>query len=146
MSSLPRTFAEFLKNKGFRFTAQRREIVSRALAMKGHFEAEDLHDQLRRMKSARVSKASVYRTLPLLVEAGLLREVEFVDRHTHYENAGSREQHSHLICTSCRRVIEFSNAPVSKGLRDVVRKHEFQERSRKVEITGLCKRCQRRGR
>jgi Fur family ferric uptake transcriptional regulator len=114
--------------------------------MKGHFEAEDLHGQLRRQKSARVSKASVYRTLPLLVEAGLLREVEFVDRHAHYETATGETEHSHLICTSCRRVIEFSSDAVSKGLRDIVRKHSFEERSRKVEITGRCRQCRRRGR
>lgn len=146
MASPARTFAEFLENRGLRFTAQRGEILSQTLSMRGHFEAEDLHDRLRKKKSARVSRASVYRTLPLLVEAGLLREVEFVDRHKHYEKAASREEHYHLICTSCRRVIEFRHLSVERALRDVVRKHDFEEQSRKVEITGLCKQCRRRAR
>lgn len=145
MNPPAQTFAQFLLEKGLRFTGQRQEIVTQALAMKGHFEAEDLHHELRKNRANRVSKASVYRTLPLLVEAGLLREVEFVDRHTHYENASRQAEHSHLICTSCRRVIEFSSASVARELRDIVRAHGFEERSRKVEITGLCKRCRRRG-
>ncbi len=145
MGSPAHAFAQFLGQKGLRFTAQRSEVLSEALAMKGHFEAEDLHDRLRRKKSVRVSKASVYRTLPLLVEAGILREVEFVDRHTHYEKAAGVETHWHLICTSCRKVIEFSNPAVARALQSVVQKHGFEEQSFKVEITGLCKECRRRG-
>jgi len=141
MSSPARGFAEFLGNRGLRLTAQRREILSEVLAMKGHFEAEDLHHQLRKKQSGRVSRASVYRTLPLLVEAGLLREVEFVERHTHYEKSASREEHSHLICTSCRKVIEFRHPSVERALQSVARKHGFEEHSRKVEVTGLCRGC-----
>jgi Fur family ferric uptake transcriptional regulator len=146
MSSPDRVFEEFLEGRGLRFTSQRREILSRALAMRGHFEAEDLHHQLRKAKSGRISKASVYRTLPLLVEARLLREVEFVDRHMHYENVIGKEHHGHLICTSCRRVIEFRAPSIGKMLRSIARRHDFEEHSRKVEITGLCADCRRSSR
>ena len=145
MSSPVEAFETLLRNRGLRLTAQRREILAQALARDGHFDAEELHDRLRRKKS-RVSKASVYRTLPLLEEAGLLREVEFVDRHTHYEKTVGLDEHAHLICTSCRKVIEFRHPSLERALREVVRKHGFEERSRKVEITGLCSRCRRRRR
>ncbi len=139
------TFEQFLENKGLRLTSQRQAVLSAAMAIKGHFEAEDLHARFRG-KSERISKASVYRTLPLLVEAGFLREVEFVDRHMHYENAMRKEHHSHLICTSCRKVIEFCRPSILEALQKVAHEHGFEEKSHKVEITGLCKECRHRSR
>jgi Fur family ferric uptake transcriptional regulator len=142
MDSARTQFEDFLEERGLRFTSQRRRILAQVLAMKGHFEAEDLHDRFRRKKE-RVSKASVYRTLPLLVEAGLLREVEFVERHAHYENLAGREQHEHLVCTSCGKVIEFRKPSLEKALAEVARAYGFEEKSHKVEITGLCKQCRK---
>jgi len=139
-----RLFGRLLDAKGLRLTSQREMILSQALAMEGHFEAEDLHDRLRK-KSGRVSKASVYRTLPLLVEAGLLREVEFVDRHAHYERVRSKDPHEHLVCTGCGKVIEFRRPSVERALEEVARRHGFEKKSHKVEITGLCGDCQRGG-
>ena len=112
--------------------------------MKGHFEAEDLHYELRKKKEHRVSKASVYRTLPLLVEAGLLREVEFVDRHAHYEQISPADRHEHLVCTECGKVVEFRRPSVERTLRQVARDYGFDHESHKIEITGLCEECRRR--
>ena len=143
MSSAVQAFGEFLGQKGLRLTSQRELILRQALAMKGHFEAEALHYELRKKKGHRVSKASVYRTLPLLVEAGLLREVEFVDRHAHYEQLSPAHQHEHLVCTECGKVIEFRRPSVERTLRQVAREHGFEDESHKIEITGLCKECRR---
>jgi Fur family ferric uptake transcriptional regulator len=142
MDSPEARFEELLLAKGLRLTPQRKRIMAEALTMGGHFEAEDLHDRLRKKKS-RVSRASVYRTLPLLVETGLLREVEFVDRHAHYEVSAPGDSHAHLICTSCRAVIEFRHASVERALAEVARSHDFEDVTHKVEIVGLCGKCRR---
>ncbi len=136
-------FLMYLKEQGWKWTPEREEIVREAFAIEGHFEADDLAYRLRQ-KGSKVSRASVYRTLPLLVKAGLLREVMYgeVRRH-YYEHVHDRKEHDHLICVQCGRVLEVDDENLRKAERKVCAEHGFLPQKFVVEIFGRCKKCQK---
>jgi Fur family ferric uptake transcriptional regulator len=131
-----------LKAKGLKLTAQRRTVMAAISRMKRHFEAEDLIDDLRARKQ-RISRATIYRTLPLLVQAGLVREVHSSDRHAHYERALLSDHHDHLVCTKCGTVKEFVDPRIEKLQLQVCAERGFEPLRHRMEILGVCRRCQR---
>jgi len=137
-------FARYLQTNGMKFTKERRIILESAFATHRHFEVDDLLFQLR-SNNKRVSKATIYRTLPLLVRSGLLREVHDDDKHTHYEHIYGHEHHDHLICLNCGKIIEFGN-PIIESLQDeVCKQHEFTPVKHRYEILGYCRECVGKG-
>ena len=108
--------------------------------MKGHFEPEELLLRLRN-KGLTVSRASVYRTLPLLVESGVIEEAIYKDRKTRYERCMEKQHHDHMICTSCGRIIEFVSQPIETLQEEVCRRYGFLPYSHTLEIRGLCHEC-----
>ena len=131
-------FGAYLRGRGLTFTAERRAILKGVFAGGQHFQADELYLRLARNKSRAVSRATVYRTLSLLCECGLMRKVAFVDRHSHYEHVFG---HAHLICSKCGRIIEFRDQSVSLALEKVCKAKKFRPTSRKVEVVGLCAKC-----
>ena len=87
---------------------QREKVLKEVFAAEGHFEADDLASRLRR-KDSRISRATTYHTLPLLLKPGLLNQVVRGAKHQHYEHVNKETQHDHLICLKCGKVIEVSN-------------------------------------
>ena len=138
MSKQEQTFAAYLRSRGLNFTAERQAVLRKVFAGEKHFQADELYLQLARNKGRAVSRATVYRTLSLLRECGLVRKVAFVDRHSHYEHLFG---HDHLICSKCGRIIEFRDQSVSRALEKVCKAKKFRVVSRKVEIVGLCRKC-----
>lgn len=134
------TFREFLKERGLRLTPEREGILAEVLRSKGHFDPEELHIDLRR-KGASVSRASIYRTIPLLVEAGIIEEVERVDKHAHYELTYGREHHDHMLCMGCGRVIEFLSQSMEKLQDRICKEHNFTGETHTLEIKGYCRKC-----
>jgi Fur family ferric uptake transcriptional regulator len=136
-------FKEFLRKKGLRVTKEREAILNEVLSRKGHFDMEELHLALRK-NSPRVSRASIYRTLPLLIESGILEEVERVDKHAHYEHTTGRSHHDHMLCVSCGRVIEFYSESLEKLQNRLCRDRGFEGISHNLEIKGYCRKCARK--
>lgn len=128
----------YLRSRGLPLTPERQAVLKQVLAAGRHFQADELYLRLARDKSRQVSRATVYRTLRLLCDCGLVRKVVFVDRHSHYEHLFG---HAHLICSKCGRVIEFRDQSVSRALARVCKAKKFREASRKVEVVGLCAKC-----
>jgi len=135
-------FREFLAHKGMRATPEREAILAEVFAHHDHFDVEELIMRLRR-KGLRVSRASVYRTMPLLVECGLVQEVFFEDGHMHYEHIYGHEHHCHLRCLGCRKIIEFRNGAVEEVEKHVSQAHQFEITGHKLEIYGYCEDCQK---
>src|SRR3990172_505275 len=106
MADVTPKFEKYIKQRGMKWTPEREAVLREALDTEGHFEAEELAFRLRK-KGSRVSKATVYRTLPLLVKAGLIKEVIHGDKHHHYEHIHEANQHDHLICLKCGKIMEF---------------------------------------
>lgn len=133
-------FIKYIKQRGLKWTPEREKVLREALAMKGHFEADELAFRLRK-KGSRISRATVYRTLPLLVKAGLLNQVIHGEKHQHYEPIHEERQHDHLICLKCGKITEFQNPALKKLEEEICRENDFRPQKILVEIFGYCRRC-----
>lgn len=136
-------FREFLSSrpKPQRFTGQQRDLVQFIFSQHDHFDADQLIDELKRA-GFRVSRATVYRTLPKLEEAGLLRRLEMGNR-TYYEHDYGYPQHEHMRCDRCSKMIEFQNVAMDDLIREVCRQHGFQSSGHTLLIRGVCTDCNR---
>jgi Fur family ferric uptake transcriptional regulator len=135
----------YCKQKNLKYTPERKRILEAACSMDNHFEADDLYLTLRKSGGRRISRATVYRTLPLLEESGLIRRVIFIDKHTHYEQVYDHLHHEHLICLKCGKIIEFYRQSLEDALDDIARENRFTPVAHKLEITGYCDDCSRAG-
>ncbi len=116
-------------------------MVRRIFSNHKHFDADELAADLR-SAGERVSRSTVYRTLPLLVEAGLLREFRLNNR-TVYEHDYGYPSHDHLHCSECDKIVEFRNDEI-RQIRDAVsREHGFRAEEHRFIITGVCDECSR---
>ncbi|MGA0174026.1 MAG: Fur family transcriptional regulator [Phycisphaerales bacterium] len=109
-------FRRFLKARGLKYTGERAEILDKILAFPGHFEAEELIASMRSARR-RVSKATVYRTIKLLQEAGIIAPALFDGKQSHYQLAHGREPRDWMVCVRTGRTLDFS-APELAALRD----------------------------
>lgn len=134
-------FREFLEIRGEKLTEPRRLLVRQVFASHKHFDADELVADLR-ASSRSVSRSTVYRTLRLLVEAGLLRELRLTNR-TAYEHDYGYPSHDHLHCTECNRVVEFNNDEIRRIREAVSREHGFRAKGHRFIVTGVCPDCNR---
>lgn len=139
---LNRILERYMGERGLKSTRQRSLIIDLFFAMHGHFSVEEVWARVRQ-DDARVSVATVYRTMKLLSESGLAHARNFGDGQTRYEPAVGREHHDHLICTRCGTIIEFENDQIERMQDAVARRHGFKVVSHKMELYGLCKSCQK---
>jgi Fur family ferric uptake transcriptional regulator len=133
------SFRDFLKAKGHRVTRERVTIAEAVLLNRGHFDVDELYLDLKTRSG--ISKASIYRTIPLLIESGLLAAVYLENGHMHYERAYGREHHSHLRCTACGRIFEFSAPELPALEKTIAEQKNFKSEGHKFEIWGLCSNC-----
>ncbi|MDR1578072.1 MAG: transcriptional repressor [Deltaproteobacteria bacterium] len=133
-------FRFFLKSNGYRVTKEREAIAESILKNHDHFDVDELYLSLR-VKTP-VSKASIYRAIPLMIDSGLLAEVYLENGHMHYERVYGREHHSHLRCLSCHRIFEFSAPELAQLEKRVSRQEGFKSEGHKFEIWGFCSACQ----
>ena len=133
-------FRKYLKQKNLRLTPERQTIAGEVFRKKGHFDPEELHISLKK-KGSDVSRASVYRTIPLLIEAGIIEEVERVDKHAHYEVILGREHHDHMLCLGCGSVIEFLSEEMEELQDRICKEHNFSGETHTLEIKGYCSKC-----
>jgi Fur family ferric uptake transcriptional regulator len=141
MKSELETFREFLTRKGMRSTPEREEILAEIFAEHDHFDIDELFMRLRN-KGKRISRASIYRTMPLMVESGLVQEVFFEDGHMHYEHIYGHEHHCHLRCLGCRKIAEFRDPGVEEAEKRIGQASGFETTGHKLEIYGYCAQCQ----
>ncbi len=136
-------FREYLASRPRtqRFTGQQRDLVQYIFSQHNHFEADHLADEVKRA-GLRVSRATVYRTLAKLVDAGLLRRLDLGPR-TIYEHDYGYPQHEHLRCTECGKMIEFQSAAIDALIRDVCRQHHFHASGHTFVLHGTCAECNR---
>ena len=138
-------FRACLAQRALRFTAQRRDVLAEVLASAGHFGAEELHAALR-ASGRSVSLATVYRTLGLLCECGLVRRTPRWEDRERYESVYGQQLHDHMLCVECGRVIEFCDAEL-EALKDrICRRHGFAPVDHRIGIRGLCRTCRARAR
>ncbi len=132
-------FKEYLKEAKLKYTPQREEILNEILSTKGHFEVEDIVHTLKEKKK-NVSRATVYRTLSILKDMGIVNEVIKYKNKTIYE-LGLQKHHDHLICVNCGEIIEFFNKKLEEIQDKICEKFKFHPFSHRLEIYGLCQKC-----
>lgn len=130
----------YLRAQGLRSTDARRKILEAVFGGGGHFTADDLLDKLRR-SGERVSRASVYRTLALLVEGGFVETREFQRGQMMYEAMLGQHHHDHLICTRCGRIVEFENEEIEALQSRVAASHGFDLDHHSLRLFGRCSDC-----
>lgn len=126
---------------GLRKTTQRELILEVFLETEDHLSSEDLY-WLVQKKDPNVGQTTVYRTLKLLTDAGLAREVRLGDGRTYYEHHFDHEHHDHMICTECGKVIEFFSAELEAMQDKMADKFNFKPTHHSLRILGLCEECQ----
>lgn len=136
-------FREYLASrpKPQRFTVPQRDLVRHIFAQHEHFDADRLIDNLKQAQLT-ISRATVYRTLSKLVDAGLLRKLD-VGTRTYYDHDYGYPQHDHLVCEQCNQIIEFQHAALDNLLREVAHQHQFQSSGHTLIVRGICAECNR---
>ena len=138
-----RLFADFLRRRGLKTTRERTALFEEIFATHHHFDADDLVVRLRG-KGKKVSRATVYRTLDLLYDCGLVSRVRLNDEKYRYERLLVGEHHDHLVCISCGGVIEFVESRIEELQEAVCRKYGFAATTHSHQIRGVCAECQAR--
>lgn len=136
---------EFLSGKGLRRTIQREAIIKAAFGTTEHFTAEELLLMAKKIETS-VSRATVYRTLPLLVESGLLRELDLgSDTKVYDPNFVTNPTHNHLICMDCDKIIEFEDTNMELLENCITRRLGFSPANKAVTIEGHCDELKAKG-
>src|SRR5438045_3962883 len=131
-------FIDFLTEKNLRVTAQRRAIIDTAFSTSQHFTAEQLLAWAR-ARDKSVSRATVYRTLPLLTESGLVREMDFGKDYKFYDpNYAEHPNHNHIICNDCEKIVEFESDKLAKIETEITQKLGFSIKAQRLQITANC--------
>ncbi len=137
---------EFIRRKGLRRTEQRESIIASVFSKDEHFTAEELFDRVRK-SSSEISRATVYRTLALLLEADLLREIDLGDNQTTYDpNFHDKPSHNHLVCIDCGRVVEFEDAHIDLLNDCLTRRLGFKAIRQSIKIEANCEQLRNNGR
>jgi Fur family ferric uptake transcriptional regulator len=140
-----RRFSEFLAQKNLRMTAQRQAIIDSAFNTEKHFTAEQLLEWSRK-KDASVSRATVYRTLPLLTESGLVREMDFGKDYKFYDpNYAAHPNHNHIICQDCEKIVEFESEKIEKIENEISHRLGFSVKTHRLQITATCQELKKLG-
>jgi Fur family transcriptional regulator, ferric uptake regulator len=132
---------EILNNTSRRVTIQRSLLLDLLRSCGGHVDADELYRRARR-KNPRISLSTVYRNLQLFKKLGLVEERHFDEEHHHYE-VKSREEHQHLLCVNCGKVVEFDYPASRRFKENVGKKYDFDITGVEIHITGLCSDCRK---
>ena len=129
-----------LKRDGGKRSSKREQIVNVFLRQEGHLSADDLVDLIRR-EDQRISRATVYRTLQWMVDAGIARKVDFGEGRFRFEHSYRQPRHFHLICRDCHRSFEFLSSDIESLIEEVSGARSFTPPQSVVQIYGTCEEC-----
>jgi Fur family ferric uptake transcriptional regulator len=140
-----RLFSRYLREQGLPITQQREAVAQTVFSSTGHLSVEDIERRLRE-DDERIGKATIYRTLDLLVKSKLVEEHDFGEGFKRYEHRLSRQPvHEHLICLECGKVTEFRSEEVERVESRVASEYGFAPARHRLEIYGLCRDCRSAG-
>ena len=131
---------QYLRGRGQRVTGERLALFDEIFSQHGHIDAEELLGAMK-ARGLKISRATVYRNLDLLVECGLVRKQRLERNRFLYEHMHSGQQHDHLVCTGCGRVVEFVSPGIAALQGEICRAHGFVPTRHTLQIAGLCNRC-----
>jgi Fur family ferric uptake transcriptional regulator len=133
-----------LRARGVRMTDQRRLLVGIIQDARRHLDAAALLETARKQDPG-IDRATVYRTIALLKDRGLIDELDLmhIEGEKHYYEAKTNRDHSHMACFKCGAIVEYTSASFEKLKREMAEQIEFQIRVVRLEVGGFCKRCRK---
>jgi len=137
------SFKDALRRENLKLTPQRKQIFSAIADTDEHWEVDDIIYRFRE-DNQRISRATVYRTLDILVDYGFVRKVDFGEGRFRYEYAAGQDHHDHLICEDCGEIIEFLNEKIERQQVKICKDYSFQPTKHVLQIYGLCQDCQKK--
>jgi Fur family ferric uptake transcriptional regulator len=138
-------FLEYLSRKRLRLTPQRQAIIETVFGTDEHFTAEQLLEWSRRRDKS-VSRAMVYRSLPLLIQSGLVGELDFGKDRKYYDpNYAEHPRHNHIICLECEKIVEFESEKLAQLENEISQRLGFSVQTRRLHITANCEEFRRLG-
>jgi len=133
-------FIQFAARKGLRRTEQRHRVLDVFLGTEKHLTVQELYDLVRKQYKG-IGYATVARTVKIMCESGVCRQVDFGDGSQRFEHKHGHEHHDHLICVKCGRFEEIYSPELERIQDRLVKKHGYVQESHKLDIFGLCPRC-----
>lgn len=133
-------FLQFLRSRGQRVTQERLALFEEIFAQHKHIDAEELLAAMK-ARGLKISRATVYRNLDLLVECGMVRKQRLGQDRFFYEHIHGGQHHDHLVCTVCGRVVEFVSPGIAALQAEICRAHGFVPTRHTLQISGLCNQC-----
>ena len=134
-------FKEALKKEGLKYTPQRTAVLEEIIKDKGHRESEEIYLALKK-RGQHVSRATVYRTMDILVNNDFARKMNLGDGRARYESKVNSPHHDHLVCMDCGLIVEFMDQKIEDLQDEIAIQYEFQLKRHIHQLFGLCKKCQ----
>lgn len=131
-------YTEYLKKNKMFFTKERAQLLEFIFAQTGHFSADELMFEVQK-EEVKVSRATLYRSLNQLVDAGILSESDFGHGHTHYEVSLGSKPHVHLICSDTGDVKEVQSQKLEDALNELAKREGFKIKRYKIQVFGVSK-------
>jgi Fur family transcriptional regulator, ferric uptake regulator len=133
-------FKQYIEKKGLLFTPERRFIAEEVFSNHNHFDADELL-RILKSKGSKTSRATVYRTLDLLVESTLVKKIDIGDGKSVFEHVAGHTHHDHLICLACGNVQEFEEPLIEQLQQWACEKASFKAEAHSLNIYGYCSKC-----
>lgn len=134
-------FKELLERRGLKYTFERDSIYKEIQKISSHFNADNLYKRFKE-NNTRISRATVYRNLPLLLEAGIIQKSTGEGKQDFYEKTHDKGHHDHMVCLSCKSFIEFHSEELEELQEKLTRKYQFKLVFHDHRLFGYCKKCQ----
>jgi Fur family ferric uptake transcriptional regulator len=129
-------FIQYLRENNLKVTQERLALLDEIFATSEHLDADELLARMK-VKQRKVSRATVYRTLDLLVQCGLVRKSRLGREHYYYEKMEPGGGHHHMVCTATGKIIEFWDSDLDERLRRICQDHKFRPAFISIQIQGL---------
>ncbi len=134
-------FKDVMRKEGLKITPQRIAVLEEIMEGEGHLESEDIYMAIK-VRNTHVSRATVYRTLDILVQHGFARKLNLGDGRARYERKIDSPHHDHMICNDCGKIIEFVNDEIEKIQEEITKQQQFKLQQHIHQLFGICKECQ----
>lgn len=133
-------FKKLLLDKKLKFTYERNKIFEEITRIDKHFDADGLYERFK-IRKERISRDTVYRTIPLLLEAGIIQKSVGSGKREFFEKLGDHGHHDHMVCVECGRFIEFISEEIERIQAELCKKQGFRLMFHDHRLFGYCKDC-----